>query len=137
MQVTRIVAENVLSLEHVEAELNDGLIVFVGPNGAGKTNIVRALTMGDLALDWVENRGRQRGGSPVDQAQIALESFAAARCRTVPPGQPQRVAIGLVMGDQDLDDLTCFMRAGILSTVLADVQGQCGAELAEWTECHI
>jgi predicted ATPase len=137
MRVTRIVAENVLSFGHVGAELDDGLTVFVGPNGAGKTNLVRALTMGGLALDSIEGRSRQPPGDTGSQARIALESFAASRHRSAPPGLPMRVVIGLVLGDQDLEELTCFMRAAILSTVMSGRQGQHGPEVAEWAEAHV
>lgn len=138
MRLTRIAAGNVLSLEYVEIELTDGLTVFVGPNGSGKTNLVRLVTMAGLALEWLEERSSPTSSLAVTQSvQDAMASYALARFRTAGSGVPMWAEIGLKMGEEDLEDLACFMRAAITSTLISEGQGRQLPDLGEWADKHV
>jgi len=135
MQLRRFTADNLLSFRHVELEFDGGLTVIVGPNGSGKTNLVRVLMMIGLALEWLEERSaRAPGIQGQSAAQSALAAYAASRCRDGEAASPIRVEIGLKFGSEDLDDLTCFVRAAIVSTLLAQRQSKDGQALAAWAE---
>jgi len=145
MLLTRFAVDGLLSFCRVELELDDGLTVIVGPNGSGKTNLVRVLTMAGLGLEWLEERSsRIPGTQGQSAAQAALASYAASRCRAGDTGAPIKVEIGLEFSAEDLDDLTCFVRAALVATLLAQgqsVNGQGGVSWAEevpaWAEAQV
>lgn len=127
-----------LSLESVEIELTGGLTVFVGPNGAGKTNLVRLVTMAGLALEWLEERDSRTSSPAVTQsAQDAMASYALARFRTAGSEVPMWAEIGLVMDEEDLEDLASFLRASITSTLISEAQGRQLPDLGEWADEHV
>jgi predicted ATPase len=133
VRLTWFAADNLLSFRHVELGFDSGLTVIVSPNGAGKTNLVRVLMLAGLALEWLEERSSHTPGPQGrSTAQSALASYAASRCRNGQAGTPIRVEIGLEFGAEDLDDLVCFVRAAIGSTLLAQRQSKDRQALAAW-----
>jgi ABC-type Mn2+/Zn2+ transport system ATPase subunit len=134
VRLTRFAADNLLSFRHVDLELDTGLTVIVGPNGSGKTNLVRVLMLAGLVLEWLEERDSHLSGPQGrSTAQNALASYAASRCRNAQPAVPIRVEVGLELGTEDLDDLACFVRAAIVSTLLAQRSSDEGGQvLAAW-----
>ncbi len=138
MRLTWLAADNMLSMKHAEVAVGDGLTVFVGPNGSGKTNLVRLMTMASLALEWLEERSsRVSGPMGPRTAQAMMAAYAASRCRSAQPGAPLRAEIGLELGQQDLEDLACFLRAAFVSTLLSAGRGQQPPGLEEWAEKQI
>lgn len=97
MRLTRLEVNGLLSFDHGDLSLRDGLTVIVGPNAAGKTNLVRLLSLAGLALEWVEERssgardggavgvaalvpaGHRRGGHAQQPAEVVVPVFGGAR----------------------------------------------------------
>jgi hypothetical protein len=135
MRLTSVTADNVLSIEHASLEPDDTLTVIVGPNGAGKSNIVRVVTLAGLALEWLEERNSRLPGPEIMQpARSAMAAFAASRCRSSHHGTPLRVEIGLDLGAEDAEDVVVFLRAAIVSTLMASGDAYLGQSLSAWAE---
>jgi ABC-type transport system involved in cytochrome c biogenesis ATPase subunit len=130
-------AHNLLSFADAELEFDPALTVLVGPNGAGKSNVVRLLAVAGLALDWLEDRygGRSYPGG-VEAARRALATYAAARHRGSARRPKSKLEVGLELSPAELDDLTCFVRAAIVSSVLVQ-QSQIAQELAAWADDQV
>lgn len=135
MRLTRLVIDNLLSFDHLELDqIDPSLTTIVGPNGSGKTNLARLFALAASALDLVEERASQIVPDP-NSAQGILASFAAARYRGAPVGQPLRVELGIELtSTAEREQLTCFVQSAIISTVLSRSgrQQQDGPVLAEW-----
>lgn len=135
MRLTSVTADNVLSMEHTLLEPDDTLTVIVGPNGVGKSNIVRVVTLAGLALEWLDERTSRLPGPEMTQpARSAMAAYAAARCRSSLPLATLRVEIGLHLGAEDVEDLVIFLRAAIVSTLMAGGDARLGQSLSAWAE---
>ena len=138
MRLTSVKADNVLSMEHALLEPDDTLTVIIGPNGAGKSNVVRVITLAGLALEWLEERNSRLPGPEMTQpARSAMAAFAASRCRSSHHGAPLRVEIGLDLGAKDIEDMVVFLRAAIVSTLMANGDAYLGQNLSTWAEKSI
>jgi len=134
MKLTRLSAQNLLSFDTFELELDRQRTVIVGPNGSGKTNVTRLLTLMGSALVWANREGPR--GSAVEPGSAAriLEGFAGAR--HLPDGggrQVVRVAFELTE-DWERDLMVAFLRAALLWSLLdGPRQGQQhSVPLAAW-----
>jgi len=135
MRLTSVTTDNMLSMEHASLEPDDTLTVIVGPNGAGKSNFVRVVTLAGLALEWLEERNSKLPGPEMTQpARSAMVAFAASRCRSSHLGAPVRVEVGLGLGTEDVEDVAVFLRAAIVSTLMANGDAYLGQSLSAWAE---
>ncbi|MHB8262319.1 MAG: AAA family ATPase [Acidimicrobiales bacterium] len=135
MKLTRLIIDNLFSFDHLELDqIDPSLTTIVGPNGSGKTNLTHLFALAATALDWVEERAPQMVLDP-RSAQGILSSYAAARYRSAPVGQPLRLEIGIELTSvAEREYLTCFVQSAIISTVLSRGQWQqeSGPRLAAW-----
>ena len=63
------------------------------------------------------------GPEMTQPARSAMAAFAASRCRSSRHGAPLRAEIGLDLGEKDIEDIVVFLRAAIVSTLLATGHG--------------
>ncbi len=135
MRLTRLVIDNLFSFDHFELDqMDQSLTTIVGPNGSGKTNLARLFSLVTTALDWVEERAPQVVPDPQSRQGI-LSSYAAARYRGTPLGQPLGVKVGIELtSGVEREQLSCFVQSAIISTVLSrsERQQQDGPVLAQW-----
>ena len=136
--LTSVMIGNMLSMEHATLEPDGTLTVIVGPNGAGKSNVVRAVTLAGLGLEWLEERSSRLPGPETAQpARSAMAGYAASRCRTSVPSAPLRVEVGLSLGAENVGDMAVFLRAAIVSTLTASGDAHLGQSLSDWAERFI
>ncbi|HUY24746.1 MAG TPA: AAA family ATPase [Candidatus Saccharimonadales bacterium] len=134
MKLTRLSAQNLLSFDTFELDLDPQRTVIVGPNGSGKTNVTRLLTLVGSALVWANREGPTGSAVVPGSAARILEGFYLARHLPDNGGRLSvRVAFELTE-DWERDLLVAFLRAALLWS-LSDAlrQGsQHSAQLAAW-----
>lgn len=134
MRLTRLEAQNVLSFDKFELDLDPRRTVIVGPNGSGKTNLTRLLALMGSALAWVETEGPRGSEVAAGTAAQILNGFARARHQP-DSGKPQVVRLGLELTkDWERDLMVAFVRAAVLWSLNDSLhQGdQHLAPLADW-----
>ena len=137
MKLTRIAVRNLLSFADEDLVLDRGLTVVVGPNGAGKSNLARLVGLAGMALEWLEDRsGGRYQPSRQPFAEGALVDYAAARHRGSAPDELSRLVLGVEFRSAEMEDLACFVRAAVVSSVLTQ-QSQAGERMSEWAAGQI
>jgi len=107
-------AEDFLSFDRFELELQEGLTVVVGPNGGGKSNVVRILD--------VVRRGVEGADSEQPHGTSSLRVYADA-ARQGAAGGGFRVALGIALNEMvERELLVSWVRAAVMMEFLANEQ---------------
>jgi energy-coupling factor transporter ATP-binding protein EcfA2 len=114
MLIRSLGAENFLSFDRFELELQEGLTVVVGPNGGGKSNVVRILD--------VVRRGVEGANSEQPHGTSSLRVYADA-ARQGADGGGFRVALGVALHETvERELLVSWVRAAVMMEFLANEQ---------------
>ena len=138
MRVKSLHVENFLTFDTFDLELDGTSHVIVGPNGAGKSNVVRVFDLVCKGLDSAS----QGFCNPVSiqAAEQILQSFAAAHHHNSSPDRPAVIGLGIELSTRsERERLTTFVRAGVLSTLLAEIgpSSDLPLILGQWVEAEL
>ncbi len=118
MRLTRLVADNLFSFDHLELDqIDPSLTTIVGPNGSGKTNLVRVLDLVTKLVDRADERNRSAIGAATP-ADAVLSSYVQAMYDGSPPGTPMKIRLGVQFTTpSERMRIVAFVRAALLATL--------------------